>query len=340
MSKSTKKILPLIIMLVVVVLFGVAYFAISKMDLNAEPEEESTVFAIQSLSADNITSVTFNDKEGNPLTFVLEDHVWYCEADRGFPVDYDAVHELVSGFGTILGTREFESDNGEFGFDTPQNVVKLTYSDDNGDTVVEYTVGITNDFNSGTYLRDDVTGKIYLSSANIAEPFVDKMRDDFIELDIAAYDVEPTSTHTVTLVGADGTKNIITDGDGIDEFIGDPFCNIDCTDWVKYKCTDEDMAGYGITKGEDKPYIMLNYKTTVSVTDENGESSPKRQEAVYHIWFGDTLEDGSVYYTITDSTFVYKLSKDRYDVAMSYLTYAPAPETETETVTTELTEAQ
>lgn len=330
-----KKALPLIIMLAVVILFGAAYFVISNMDLNAEPEEESNVFAIQSKSADKLTAVTFNDKEGNPLSFVKEDNVWVFTADRDFPVDTAAVQEMVGSIGTVLGTREFESDNGEFGFDKPQNVLSLTYSDDSGESVVKYTVGMTNEFNSGTYLRDDVTGKIYLSSANLAEPFKDKVRDDFIQLDIAAYDVEPTSTHTVTIVGANGTKNVITDADGIDKFLGDPFGNIDCTDWVKYKCSDEDMASYGITKGEDKPYIMLNYKTTVSVKDENGESTPKRQEAVYHIWFGDTLDDGSVYYTITDSTFVYKLSAERYADAMSYLTYEPAPKTEAVTTTAE-----
>lgn len=335
-KKKKNKVLPLVIMLAVVVAFGAAYFVLDRMDLNAEPEDETNVFSIQSKSTDDITSVTFNDKNGDPITFVKEDSLWYYEAEKEFPVDYESVNELFSGLGTILATREFESDNGEFGFDEPQNVLSVTYSEDEGDTVVKYTVGDTNSFNSGTYVRDDVSSKIYLASANIAEAFADKVRDDFIKLDVAAYDVEPTSTHTVTLVGADGTTNVITDVDGIEEFLGDPFGNIDCTDWVEYNCDEADMAKYGITKGDDKASILLNYKTTVSVTDENGESTPKRQEATYNIWFGDTLDDGSVYYTITDSTFVYKLSKDRYDAAMAYLTFEPAPET-TE-ATTEVTE--
>lgn len=335
-KKKKNKILPLVIMLAAVILFGGAYFLIDRMDLNAEPEDKSTVVAIQSKSADDIVSVTFNDKNGKPLTFVKEDSVWIYKDEKEFPVDYDSVHELVSGFGTILATRELDSTSEDFGFDDPQNVISLTYAEDEGDTVVKYTVGITNSFNSGTYVRDDVNGKIYLAASNLAEIFADKERDDFIKLDIAAFDVEPTSTHTVTIVGADGSKNVITDVDGIEEFLGDPFGNIDCMDWVEYDCDEVDMAKYGITKGEDKASILLNYKTTVSVKDENGESTPKRQEATYNIWFGDTVDDGSVYYTITDSTFVYKLSKDRYDAAMAYLNFVPAPET-TE-VTTAVTE--
>lgn len=335
-KKKKNKILPLVLMLCVVAAFVAAYLILDKMDLNAEPESESTVVAIQSKSADEIVAVTFNDKNGEPISFVKEDNVWYYEEEREFPVDYDSIHELVSSFGTILATREFEAATEDFGFDTPQNVISLTYAEDDGDSVVKYTVGITNTFNSGTYIRDDVNGKIYLASANIAQGFADKEKNDFIKLDIAAFDVEPTSTHTVTLVGADGSKNIITDVDGIEEFLGDPFGNIDCMDWVEYDCDEADMAKYGITKGEDKPSILLNYKTTVSVKDENGESTPKRQEATYNVWFGDTLDDGSVYYTITNSTFVYKLSQDRYDAAMAYLTFEPAPETtETTTAVTE-----
>ncbi len=326
-NKKKNKLLPVIIMLAVVVVFGAAYFLLDKLDLNAEPEDESTVFSIQSMSTEDIVSLTFNDKNGEPITFVKEESLWYYDAEREFPVDQEAVTGLLSGLGTILATREFDEDTGDFGFDEPQNVVSATYAEDDGDTTVKYTVGDTNSFNSGTYIRDDLSGKIYMGSSNPATNFADKEKNDFIKLDVAAYDVEPTSTHTVTIVGSGGSKNVITDVDGIEEFLGDPFADVDCSDWVEYNCDEADMAKYGITKGEDRASILLNYKTTVSVTDENGESTPKRQEATYNIWFGDTLEDGSVYYTITDSTFVYKLSKDRYDLAMSYLTYEPAPET-------------
>lgn len=338
-TKKKNKLIPLIAMLLVVAALGAVYFILDRMDLNAEPETDSGVFSIQSKSTDDIVSLTFNDKNGDAITFVKEESLWYYKDEKDFPVDQSAVTELLSGLGTILATREFDEDNGNFGLDAPQNVISATYAEDEGDTVVTYTIGDTNSFNSGTYIRDDATGKIYLGSSNPASAFADKVKNDFIKLDIAAYDVEPTSTHTVTVTGADGSQNIITDVDGIEEFLGDPFGNIDCTDWVEYNCDDADMAKYGITKGSDRASILLNYKTTVSVTDENGESTPMRQEATYNIWFGDTLEDGSVYYTITDSSFVYKLSKDKYDLAMSYLTYEPKPETETSDVTEALTEA-
>ncbi len=330
-KKKKNKVLPLIAMLLVVVVLGAGYFVVKKMDLNAEPVEESTVFSIQSKAVDTIVSVTFNDINGEPITFDKDDGIWYYSAEKEFPVSQTAVTDMVSGMGTILGTREFAEDTGEFGFDDPQNVLSVTYSSDAGEETVKYTIGADNSFNSGTYIRDDVSGKIYLGSGNPAAAFAEKAKDDFIETDIPAADVEVTSTHTVTITGTDGEQNVITDVDGIDEFMADPFGNADCSDWVKYNCTDEDMAEYGITKGDDKASILVEYKTTVTVTDDTGTHYP-RIDATYNIWFGNTLEDGSVYYTITDSKFVYKLSKEDFALAMSYLTYEPAEVSETDTV--------
>ena len=347
-KKKKNKLIPLICMALAVAAIVGAYFYIESLDLNNEnsgsdgtttddSSDGSTVVAIQSKSTDDLVSMTFNDKNGNPITFVKEEGVWHVEDDKVFPVDQTAVNDITSTLGTLLASRTIDEDTGEFGFDNPKNVFSATYDEEDGKVTVKYTVGDKNEFNSGTYIRDDISGKIYICSSDPSANF-EVLKEDLIELDVAAFDVEPTSTHTVTIVGTDGRKNVITDNDGIDEFLGDPFGNADCSDWVEYDCDEADMAKYGITKTEDKASIMLNYKTTVSVTDENGESTPKRQEATYHIWFGDTLDDGSVYYTITDSTFVYKLSKDDFDLAMSYLDYVPAPETE-ETTETSGTEA-
>ncbi len=333
--KKKNKLIPVIVMLFVAAVLGTAYFILDRMDLNATPEEETNVFSIQSKSTSDIVSITFNDKDGNAITFSSEKGLWSLEGEEDFPLNQSAVTELLSGLGTILGTREFTEDTGEFGFDKPQNVLSITYDEDAGKSVVKYTVGDTNSFNSGTYLRDDVSGKMYLCSSNPAGSFKDKLKTDFVLTDVPAEGVEATATNTITVSDGKGAVNVFTDVDGIEDFFGDAFSNIDCVDWVKYNCTDEDMTEYGITKGEDRAGILINYKKTVTVKDEEGVSTPIRQDATYNVWFGDTLEDGSVYYTITDSTFVYKLSKEDFELVMTYLTYAPEAEEETTTASAE-----
>lgn len=334
MAKKKKSLASVIVLLLLVAALGALYFWLKGKDLNAEPETESTVFSIQSKDTDDLTSVSFTDTNGELITLVKEGGIWYIESDRAFPLNGNSVNDMTATLGTLLALRELDGDSGDYGFDEPQNVISATYTEDDGSTFeVKYTVGAENSFNSGTYLRDDIRGKVYLCSSNPAENF-EVEKNGLIKLDVAAADVEVNSTHTVTLTGADGTQNVITDTDGIEEFLGDPFGNIDCSDWVEYDCDEADMLKYGITKGSDRAQIMLNYKTTVSITDDNGESSPVRQETSYSIWFGDTLDDGSVYYTITDSVIVYKLSSEDYNTAMAYLSYVPAPETE-ETVAAE-----
>lgn len=331
-QKKKNKFMPMILMLAALVVLGGVYLVLDRMDLNAEPEEESTVVSIQDKSTEDIVSVTFNDINGSEMTLVFEDDVWYIDSERDFPVDSSAVTEMLSDFGSILATRELDGDTGEYGFDDPQNVITVKYSEDDGDSTVKYTVGDTNSFNSGTYLRDDVSGKVYICSTNLASSF-EIEKSDLILLDTPAEGVEETSVKTVTITDANGVTNSITDTDGIEEFLGDPFDNIDCTDWVEYNVDEAGMAEYGISTEEGSAGILLNFKKTISVTDDSGESTSIRQDATYNVWFGNTEEDGSVYYTITDSTFVYKLSSDNYDAVMEYLTYVP-PET-TETTETE-----
>lgn len=328
MAKKKKSSISVIVLLLLVAVLGAVYFWLNGKDFNAEPETESNVFSIQSKDTDDLTSVSFTDKNGEPITLVKEEGIWYIESDRAFPLDGDSVNDMTATLGTLLALRELDGDLEDYGFDDPQNVISATYTEDDGSTSeVKYTVGAENSFNSGTYVRDELQGRIYLCSSNPADNF-EVEKNELIKLDVAAADVEVNSTHTVTLTGADGTQNVITDTDGIEEFLGSPFGNIDCSDWVEYDCDEEDMLKYGITKASDRAQILLEYKTTVSITDEDGESSPVRQETSYSIWFGDTLDDGSVYYTITDSVIVYRLSKEDYDTAMAYLSYTPAPELE------------
>ena len=331
-NKKNKKAPAILIMLAAAAVLGILYYVLYRMDLNAEPEDESNVVSIHSMSSDDLVSFTFTDASGSELTLVKEEGIWYIDSDRDFPVDANDVNDMVSSVSTLLSTRELDSDTGEYGFDEPQNVLTLKYSTDEGESVLKYTVGDENSFNSGTYLRDDVNGKIYICSTNPASSF-EVERNDLIKLDLPASDVDVTSAHTVTINNGEGGINVITDTDGIEEFLGEPFGNVDCTDWVEYAADDSDMARYGITKAEDGAGVLVNYKTTVSVTDENGESTALRQEASYNIWFGDRTDDGDIYYTITDSTIVYKLSADKYDALMAYLSYTPPPETETSGVT-------
>lgn len=324
--KKKNKALPLIILICVAAVLGGVYAILYRLDLNADKEDDTTVITIQSKNSNELCGVTFTDKNGDIVTLKLENNIWYVDGEPEFPLDYSKATEIASSAMTLLATRELDSEQPEYGFDDPQNVLTFYFEKDGTQSTTKYTVGTSNSFNGGTYLRDDVSGKIYICSSNPASEF-NVAKNDLIELDTHAYDVDPTSVKSVTLTSGDGRETTISDDDGVEEFIQNPFDLIDCKDWIKYAVDDEGMKEYGITKDDACAAIRVDYKTSVSATDADGESTTLRQDAVYNVWFGDALEDGSVYYTITGSTIVYKTSKENYDAIMAYLDYVPAPAT-------------
>ncbi len=333
-KKKNKKAFGLIALVLVLGIVCAAYFVIKKLDLNAEEQPESNIITVQSYSASNLMEFSFVGTDGKTLTFEREsEYSWLYPADGKFPVNSEEVENVATSNLTMLATRELEEESAEFGFDEPRQ--KITYkfdSGEEGETVREYTVGAKNTFNGGTYVRDETNGKIYIVSGDPASAFEKKL-EDFILLDIAAYTVDPTSTKCVTINDGLGNSIEITDTTGIEDFLGEPFNVIDCSDWVEYGADESVMLKYGIDKSEAKGGVKVDYKTTVTVEDDNGESSAIRQDTTYYTWFGDRLEDGSIYYTISDSAIVYKLSAENLKTVTDWLDYVPAPETETSTDT-------
>ena len=62
--------------------------------INAVNEE------IISLAPDSLTRVSWT-RDGSTLSFIKEDGVWRDEQDEAFPVDQDAMQELLARFETV-----------------------------------------------------------------------------------------------------------------------------------------------------------------------------------------------------------------------------------------------
>ena len=98
--------------------------------INAVNEE------IISLAPDSLTRVSWT-RDGSTLSFIKEDGVWRDEQDEAFPVDQDAMQELLARFETVQASFVIEDveDYSQYGLDEPQ--CTITLSDGDGDTVVE-----------------------------------------------------------------------------------------------------------------------------------------------------------------------------------------------------------
>ena len=69
--------------------------------INAVNEE------IISLAPDSLTRVSWT-RDGSTLSFIKEDGVWRDEQDEAFPVDQDAMQELLARFETVQASFVIE----------------------------------------------------------------------------------------------------------------------------------------------------------------------------------------------------------------------------------------
>ena len=170
--------------------------------------------------------------------------------------------------------------------------------------------------------------KVYLFTDKLTSSFNYTFRD-LIVLDEPGGDIDNNYLVSMTVRNADGAENTITDGNGMDDLLSTHNKTVDCEDWVQYAVTADELADYGITDSSAR--LIVNYKSAVAATDSAGNSTTTRVPASYEVMFGGECEkDGEngekipcVYYTITDSTIVYRMEKTDYEKIMAYLEYTP-----------------
>ena len=323
--KKKKKILPLIALALVLGVLAGAYVILSRMDLNKdEPLVETPKITVIDKNASDAVELAYIKGNDSELSFTCESGTWYYDADRDFPLDQTKISSMVSAVSSVVASRELDGDSGEYGFDAPSLTVVVKYSDS-----TEYTVklGNVNSFNSSTYLMLQ-NSKVYLFTDKLTSSFNYTFRD-LIVLDEPGGDIDNNYLVSMTVRNADGAENTITDGNGMDDLLSTHNKTVDCEDWVQYAVTADELADYGITDSSAR--LMVNYKSAVAATDSDGNATTTRVPASYEVMFGGECEkDGEngekipcVYYTITDSTIVYRMEKTDCDKIMAYLEYTP-----------------
>ena len=80
----------LTMLLALIVLCGAAMF-LTGLDLNAEEEADTSVTVI-TLDTTQITSLSWENLEEEPLSFTLDDGQWTYDSDSAFPADTTGRH--------------------------------------------------------------------------------------------------------------------------------------------------------------------------------------------------------------------------------------------------------
>lgn len=167
MTKKTKKGLKLFGGLLLLVVLLVACNAASKLGEEDSETDADTTDEVTILDIDTSTITSFSFTNGDEtLSFVLEDEVWYYDADRNFPVLQDSINTMLENMGTVTAADELKDveDLAEYGLDSPAQLITITTEDGE---VISLNIGDLNVSTSNYYacLNDDTTSVYTISSA-------------------------------------------------------------------------------------------------------------------------------------------------------------------------------
>ena len=206
-----------IILCAVLVAFCGAFFGLKAFNKHQEEkeaqEEEDQKISLDGMSAETITEFSYK-KSGEEITFVKEDDTWYYQADKAVNIAQTSISTMLSNVKTITADQKIEKpeDISEYGFDEPQNVIRLKGTDQE----LTITVGMYNSMTSQYYLMLSGDDNVYLVGSTVHNAF-NKSVEDVTEEEEETTDDESTGEAAGDSTGdestGDATDDGITDGE-------------------------------------------------------------------------------------------------------------------------------
>lgn len=333
-------------------LLGV-YFCLKKQNevetATTETQEEEAE-TIVSVPEEDIKNITFQ-MDGQSVTWTKEETGWTMSQDENFPVDSDAMTQLVSELASISVNRTLEDVNNrdDYGLEDPINVIKIEKTDDSTEVI---TVGTKNPSTGDTYICvGDDKNTVYTVSNDLGDTFSCSIYD------LAVSEAYPTITGTtikkIQVDKKDNSYTVESDEDSstgwyVEDNSGDKkkadatntgtlqstiagltykgYYNYDCKDWSEY--------------GLDKPKMTIRVDYTEQVTtdvtddeadnadsqDENStdadsvtenvtdmESETEAVEKTLTLYVGSLGEDGNYYVRLGNSQEVHGMAQSAID---------------------------
>jgi hypothetical protein len=284
MTRS-KKLLILLISLVAVIAVFFIVSSLSSSYTASLTDETTELFSMG--STDDATAVSW-DYEGNEISFSKNEGTWEYSEDPGFPVDEDAMENLLYNFTSVTSSKTINDpdDISQYGLDDP----KITIDIEAGDNSMTFEFGNATNI-TGEYYCSIGDGNVYLVSSAIADDF----SIDALSL-VDKEDVpDMSSVNSLTVTNADKTYNFehiensgISYSDEYEWFYNDngeyttldnelfdtylnSAASVSFISCVTYNATEEELAEYGL----DEPAVSLNVnytRTEETETDKKDDS--------------------------------------------------------------------
>lgn len=281
-----------LILIGVLVLLLILYFALSTWNKKQDSKEEETV-KVTDLKTSEITGVKYNLGTGE-MNFEKDGDTWYYTADKDFPLRQSYPKTVAGAMGQLSADRELEDADAleEYGLDHPTYTVTLT--DEDG-TVTTIKVG--NATGNDYYATVDDTEKVYTIPAT-------SLDDIQTELDqIAQLDTYPSigsgnlKKEVITQNGETTTYDSENEDQAEDvAAVAGGLGAATLSEVADYSVDDADLAGYGLD---------ATSRITVEVTYTSDD-----EDQTMTLYIGGENGSGDRYVMMNDSRIVYLISDE------------------------------
>lgn len=310
-----------------------AYGLLKTENAKNEAEEEAEANKpILELNTENPASLRFNIG-GNDVEFVYAEDTWTKNDDKTFPVNGDAIKDVLTDLTAVSAVRTLEDveDTSEYGFEEPQNT--FVYTDGDGNTTT-LTIGANNESTGDDYLLvDDGEKHLYTISTTLRSSISTDIYDyasseelpTIMEEDIQSVIVKKEEgiyriykDGMTWYVEAEDGEILTADEDMVGTEVGSLSYSLSYSDFVEHNCVD--ASAYGID--DSSVVFTIQYTEDVASSDEaEGEETEtevateavsgtgeKYSELTFHI--GTTDDVGNYYVQKDGSKEVHTITAD------------------------------
>lgn len=210
---NKKKLAPLLALVAVVAVLGVALAALK---LTADDGEAEPSIALCSLAAEDVDQISYQDAAQDITLTKGGDGTWTLDSDPALPLDQTAVAAIATDIAGMSAARDLgaDADTTGMGFDAPSMTLRISA----GDSAYTLTVGAQNTMTGTYYAKDTESDNVYtVETANLstlckspADLYAEQAVTSLVSDDVTAMTVQ-TAGQTLNFTRTDGTWTLAED---------------------------------------------------------------------------------------------------------------------------------
>lgn len=328
----------LTILLGVLVVACAATFVLSQYEQRQEEIRNSDEVVLE-LDTDTVQSLSW-EYDARTLAFHKEDDGWQYDDDAEFPVDADKIQEMLSRFAEfgVSFIIEEPEDLGQYGLDDPVCTITITTEDQTYDILL----GDYSQMDEERYVSIG-DGNVYLVQSDPLDDFdapLSEMIDNDETPDVQqvdsitfwgaaeyeiTYDADSDASYCaddVYFTQQDG-ETVPLDTEQVDNYL-QAISDLDLTNYMTYKATDEDLQIYGLDDPEltvqvdyteeddDGNETQNSFVLHLSRDPEEREKAQEEAESDTESTETDEEETITAYVRVGESPILYKITQEEY----------------------------